>query len=271
MSSPNSRDRNLIASLDPHIDAAIKASPCTFVPLRRDAILDLILKHGLDSDRRIPAFLRLCLDAQAKFDQNVSDHVRYPEMASLTVGNHLVAVPASGIGEYNENLNNLYQRCDLDKMVRGCEELAIAYSVSLRHAWANTTVLSRYVGKIAELDNMLATREFRSTRHDFVATSVTKSPWLKNRDMSYRIKVTEQYREHMFPLSHTSIFATPHPEILQGSKSFCVLEDEIRMENGTPIEEGTLEITFHSKKPIPNLQTGEIIKRYAPLGPVRFA
>ena len=48
------------------------------------------------------------------------------------------------------------------------------------------------------------------------------------------------------------------------------MEDEIRVENGTPIEEGTLEITFHSKKPILNLQTEEITKRYAPLGPVRF-
>ncbi len=271
MSSPNSRDRSLIASLDPHIDAAIKASPCTCATLRRDVILDLVLKHGLDPDRRIPEFLRLCLDAQAKFDQNASDHARYPEMASLTDGNHLAAVPASGIGEYNENLNDLYQRCGLDKMIRDCEELAVAYGASLRHEWANTTVLSRYVGKIAELDNMLATREFRSTGHDFVSTSVTKSRWLNGRDMSYRIKVTEQYREHAFPLSYTSIFATPHPEILRGSKSFCILEDEIRMENGTPIEEGTLEITFHSKKPIPNLQTGEIIKKYEPLGPVRFA
>ncbi len=271
MSSPNSRDRSLIASLDPHIDAAIKASPCTFVPLRRDVILDLILKHGLDSDRRIPEFLQLCDDAHKKFGQDVSDNADYPEMTSLADDNYQIMVPASKTGKHNENLNNLYQRFGLDKMVRDCEELAVAYGISLRHAWANTTVLSRYVGKIAELDSMLATREFRSTGHDFVATSVTKSPWLKDRDISYSIKVTEQYRKHAFPLSYTSVFATPNPEILRGPKTFRILEDEIRMENGTPIEEGTLEITFHSKRPISNLQTEEIIKRYAPLGPVRFA
>ncbi len=271
MNPPNFRDRSLIASLSLHIDAAIRASPCTCATLRRDVILDLVLRHGLDPDRRIPEFLRLCLDAQAKFDQNISDHASYPKMASLTDRDHLATVPASGIGEYNENLNNLYPRYGLGEVVRDCEELAVAYSASLRHAWANTTVLTRYVGDIAELDSMLTTREFRSTEHDFVATSVTHSPWLDHRHISYRIKVTKQYRKHTFPLFHTSVFATPHPEILRGSKSFCVLEDEIRVENGTPIEEGTLEITFHSKTPIPNLHDGEIIKRYAPLGSVRFA
>ena len=271
MNLPNLRDRNLITSLSPHIDAAIRASPCTCATLRRDVILDLVLRHGLDPDRRIPEFRRLCLGAQVKFGQNISDRARYPEMVSLTDGNHLAAVPASGIGEYNENLNNLYQRYGLGKVVRDCEELAVAYSASLRHAWANTTVLSRYVGKIAELDSMLTTREFRSTEHAFVSTSVTHSPWLDHRHMSYRIKVTKQYRKHAFPLSYTSVFATSYPEILRSSKSFRVLEDEIRVENGTPIEEGTLEITFHSKTPIPNLHDGEIIRRYAPLGPVRFA
>ncbi len=270
MNPPNSRDRSLIASLSPHIDAAIRASPCTCVPLRRDVILDLVLRHGLDPDRRIPEFLRLCLDAQAKFGQDTSDHADYPEMTSLADDNYQVMVPASKTGKHNENLNNLYQRYGLGEVVRDCEELAVAYGASLRHAWANTTVLSRYVGDIAELDSMLATREFRSTEHNFVSTSVTKSPWLKDRDISYSIKVTEQYRKHAFPLSHTSVFVTPDPEILQGPKTFRVLEDEIRMENGTPIEEGTLEITFHPKTPIPNSQTEEITKRYAPLGPVRF-
>ncbi len=104
----------------------------------------------------------------------------------------------------------------------------------------------------------------------FVSTSVTQSPWLDHRDVSYRIKVTKQYRKRLFPLSHTSVFAIPRPETLRSSKSFFVLEDEIRVENGTPLEEGTLEITFHPKAPIPNSQTGEITKRYAPLGPVRF-
>ncbi len=179
-------------------------------------------------------------------------------------------MPASRVNKYNENLNSLYQKYGLDKMVRDCEELAVAYSVSLRHAWDNTTVLSRYVEGVAELDSMLTTREFRSNKHDFVSTSVTQSPWLNNRDVSYRIKVTEQYRKRLFPLSHTSVFAIPDPETLRSSKSFRVLEDEIRMENGTPIEEDTLEITFHSKASISKSRPEEIIEKYAPLGPVRF-
>ena len=270
MSSLNSRDRSLIASLDPHIDAAIRASPCTCVPLRRDVILDLALKHGLDSHTRIPEFRSLCRDAQLKFGQAVSGHAGSPEMESRTSELYPARPHVYRVNKRNENLNSLYQKYGLDKIVRDCEELAVAYSASLRHAWANTTVLSRYVEGVAELDSMLTTREFRSNGHDFVSTSVTQSPWLNNRDVSYRIKITEQYRKRMFPLTYTSVFVTPRPELLRGPKSFRVLEDEIRMENGTLIEEDTLEITFHPKTSISKSRPEEIIEKYAPLGPVRF-
>ena len=174
------------------------------------------------------------------------------------------------IDEHNENLNSLYGGCGLDKKVRDYEELAVAYSASLRYSWANATTLLRYVRGVAELDNMLATREFRSNGHDFVAASTTYSDELSYRDVSYRITITEQYRRHMFPLTYTSVFATPDPEILHGRKGFQILEDEIRMKNGTPLEEGTLEITFRSKVSIPNLSPERIIEKYKPLGTVRF-
>ena len=191
-------------------------------------------------------------------------------MRSLADKRYQPYASASRIDGHNENLNSLYGRCGLDKEVRDCEELAVAYSASLRYAWANATTLLRYVEGVAELDSMLETREFRSNGHDFVAASATYSDFLSYRDVSYRITITEQYRKHMFPLTYTSVFATPDPEVLHGRKGFRMLEDEIRMENGTPFEEGTLEITFRSKMSIPNLPPEKIIEKYAPLGQVRF-
>ena len=196
--------------------------------------------------------------------------MRNTETRSHIIGIYRTSVPPSQVNDRNGELNSLYRRYNLNGTVRDCEEVAVAYGASLRHAWASTTVLSRYIKGNAELESMLATRKFRSNVHDFVATSLTRSPWVSNRAVSYRIRVTELYRKRVFPLTYTSVFAVPNPEVLAGPKSYRFLEDEIRVENGTTVEKGTLEITFHCKTPISESEAKRITERYASLGHVCF-
>ncbi len=264
----NLRDRSLIASLTPYIDAAIRASPCTCATLRSSAILELVLKHGLDSQGRIPEFQQLCYGAQANFSQALSKHMNSPETRSRINDTYHTLVPTSQIGERNDSLNSLYQRYNLGRVVRDCEEIAVAYNASLWYMWDNTTTLSRYMDGNGELESMLATRQFSSNVHEFVATSITQSPWFNDRNVSCSIKVTDHYRKYASPLTYTSVFAISDPEVLPGPKSFRFLEDEIRLKNGTPIEDGTLEITFHCERPMAKSRVRELIEAYAPLGPV---
>ncbi len=270
MNPPNLRDRNLIASLSPHIDAAIRASPCTCATLRHDVILDLVLRHGLDPDRRIPEFLRLCDAAQEKFIHATSRCENRPSAVLKISDVHRPLVPSSEVDERNSRLNDLYQTHKLGLVVRDCEELAAAYNASLWYSWPNATVLSRFIGGYGELKSMLALGKFHSIYHNFVATSITQSSWFIYRPVSYRIKVTDQYRKRASPLTYTSVFAIAHPEVIQGPKSVRYLEDEIRLENGTPIEKDTLEITFYYKTPPSKSHTKDLIETYSSLGPVHI-
>ncbi len=268
MSSSNSHDPGLIASLSPHIEAAIRASPCTCALLRPDVILGMVIRHGLDSQRRIPEFRQLSNNAQTKFADAVSDPGKKQLTSTQIETLGLLEVPSSEIDEHNNGLNEIFQTHKLGKVVRDFEEVAVAYNASLRYLWTGTTELSRFINGVEELDSMLNTRQFHSNKRNFVSTSITKSPWFVHRTTSYHIRVTDWYRKHALPITHTSVFAIANPEILSGHKSVSFLEDEVRIKNGTTIENDTLKIIFYHQPSTPKSFTGNLIKTYSPLGRV---
>ncbi len=270
MSSSNLRDRNLIDTLASHIDTAIKASPCTCATLRSDVILELVLKYGLDSRRRIPWFRQLSNDAQEKFGRALLNSGK-EQLTNMQIRYiYRTQVPSSEMAERNNKQNDMFQAHKLGNAARDYEEVAVAYNALLRYLWSGATVLSRSIHDSGELNSMLSIHRLRSIRRNFVSTSITQSPWFSHLDVSYRIKVTDRYREHALPLTYTSIFAVARPEVLAGPKSIRYPEDEVRIKNGTSIEKNTLEVFFRFKTPPSKSLTSELIESYSPLGPVHI-
>ena len=269
MRDSKSHDRELIARLSAHIDDAIRASPCTCVTLRHDVILTLVLLHGLESERRISAFSELYRARREKFARALLHSMHDPLVRSQINYIYDPLVNSHRLNQHNNVLNSVYVQGNLGEAVRECEELAVAYNASIRHMWTITTALTRHIDGTGELESMLSTFELRSNRNDFVSTSITQSPWFNNRDVFYLIKSIDHYRKYATPLQYVSVFAIAHPELLRGPKSLQYPEDEIRLENGTPIKADTIDIVFRSETPLSDARITDLRKRYAPLGRVR--
>jgi len=84
------------------------------------------------------------------------------------------------------------------------------------------------------------------------------------------IKLTDAYRRRASPIVHTSVFSTDFPETALGYKECEFFEDEVRLENGVPVEPGTLEMTFRFDARPPQRRIDDLVAKYRPLGPVHI-
>jgi len=264
--APNRQD--LIAAITPHVESAIRTSPCTCTDLRPERVLDIALENGLGPDR-ISNFRALCDATRSNFALAVSRKKHDPKMMSLIDNAYRTSVPAPDVPRRNMLINSMLEECGLVDVVLECEEAAVSYTAVLRYLWTQCDTLNRHTGGEAELESLLETMRFHSILRSFVSASITSSPWLEAYPISYSIRVTDAYRKHAFPLTYTSVFAVDRPETTRGLKDYLFLEDEVRIENGTPIEPGTVDITFHPNARLPASRIGGLASKYAPLGRVR--
>lgn len=255
--------------LMPHIHSAIRASPCTCIDLRPAIILGLVLVNGIDPKARIHRFLELARRARDKFHRRMLEkRDAMPTLAldcvfrQSTHGTHVHA--------RNRFLNSLFLEHNLASMVRDYEEIAVAYNASLRYAWSCSSWLSRFIHGEGELESILHKRHLCSSKKPFVSTSLTRSPWFTHRDVFYMIKLTDAYRRRASPIVHTSVFSTHFPETALGYKECEFFEDEVRLENGVPVEPGTLEMTFRFDARPPQRRIDDLVAKYRPLGPVHI-
>lgn len=256
-----------IAAITPHAESAIGTSPYTCADLRLETVLEMAVRHGLGPNR-ISSFSALTDATRAKFSLEVSRKRRDPKMRSIIDKAYHTEAPADDVPHRNELINSMLQECDLADVALECETVAVSYTAALRYLWPQTKTLTRHTSVIAEPESMLETMLFRSICRHFVSTSITSSPWFTDYPISYTIRVTDAYRRRAFPLTYTSVFATDYPEVTRGLKNYRFFEDEVRIENETPIEPGTVDITFHQNAAIPASRIKGLASKYAPLGKV---
>lgn len=260
--------QDVIAGLMPHIKCAIQTSPCACADLDVKVMLETILDNGLDPNTRIARFLSLSQTAEAKLRNAIYGKMRDPVLRPLLIKAFRQQVPTADIREHNAFLNNTFQECGLSRTVQACEQVAVAYTALLRYLWPRATSLTRFIEGEGELNHMLESRRFFSTMRPFVSTSITRSPWFEMRNVFYSIRVTDAYRKRAVPVIYTSAFAINCPETLGGYTSYLYFEDEVRLENGTPITPGTVDITFILDATVPKSRIDALVSRYSPLGTV---
>ena len=260
--------QDLIAAITPHVNSAIKTSPCTCAYLRPERVLELAIKYGLDPNR-ISNFRALSDTTRSNFALEASRQMRDPKKMSLIDKTYHTAVPAADVPSRNKLINLMFQECGLVDVVLDCEEIAVSYTAVLRYMWTQSRTLTRHTSGEREPESLLKTMRFRSINHPFMSASITSSPWFTGYPISYTIRVTDEYRKHAFPLTYTSVFAVDRPESTHGLKEYQYLEDEVRIENDTPIEPGTVDITFHHGASLPASRIAGLASKYAPLGSVR--
>jgi len=266
---PKALDRqDLIAAITPHIDSAIRTSPCTCANLRPGRVMDMALRNGLGPNR-IVRFLSSSHADRSRFQLELSRKRRDPKTRSVIDKAYHTAAPPEDVLRRNEIINSMFHECGLAGVALECEEVAVSYTAVLRYLWEKSDTLTRHTSAEAEPESMLETMLFRSIYRRFVSTSITSSPWFVGYPISYTIRVTDAYRKRAFPLTYTSVFATDYPEATRGLKNYQFFEDEVRIENGTPIEPGTVDITFHPSAAIPASQMAGLASKYALLGKVR--
>lgn len=255
--------RDLIAAVSPHVNSAIADSPCTCADLRQSVILATVLAHGLDPLTRLKWFMAQSRVAQSQFWAALSPCRRDPRLASMIKKTYVPGAPDHDAPGLNEKLNSLFLECGIAQVVGKCEELAVAYNAALRYAWTRASVLTRFTKGEGELECMLRNLAFMSRNHPFVSTSLTQSPWFTHYDIFYTIKVTDAYRKLALPLTHTSHFAITQPETMRGFKSYAFFEDKVRIPNGTPIGQDTLDLTFYVGTPMPKSRIDSLVAKYA--------
>jgi len=260
--------RDLVNAIMPHVCAAIAASPCTCADLRPERILETVLAHGLDPLTRLGWFMAQSRVAQSRFWAAMAACRHDARLDSMVKRTYISNAPDRDVPALNERLNSLFLECGIAGVVGKCEELAVAYSAALRYAWTQAGALTRFTRGEGELESMLGNCVFLSINNPFVSASVTKSPWFADYDIFYIIKITDAYRRCALPLTYTSHFAATRPETLRGFKSYALFEDEVRIPNGTPIEPGTIGITFRVRRPMPKPRLDALIEKYAPIGTV---
>lgn len=264
------RSQDEIAELMLHIERAARDSPCTCADLDAEAMLEIILDNGMDPNTRIARFLELSRATEARLRDAVYGKMRDPALRPLLIKTFHQHVPTADIGRRNAFLNHAFQECGLSKIVQAGEQVAVAYTALLRYLWPRTTTLTRFVEGESESRCMLESMQFFSTGHTFVSTSMTRSPWFEGCNTFYSIRVTDAYRKHAVPVSYTSAFAINSPETLDGATSYLYFEDEVRLENGTPITPGTVDVTFILDAAAPKSRIDALVSRYSPLGTVRI-
>jgi len=263
-------------ALDPDPDLAacveesIRTSPCTFVELEREDVLAMAQKYGFDEQARIAKFSQLDRDAKAHFFHAFNKCQLDAKMRPVIIQTcgEISLIPKHEVNKINPLLNSMFQECGLDKEVKMCESVASSYSALVAYKWSTAEILKRMIKGCSELDSLLKHMRFRSLWRDFVSTSLTRSPFLLSRDIEYTIKITETYRKHAVPLRHTAVFECEFPETQNGLKNTSFFEDEVRMENNTPVEANTVDIVFYYDT-LPDKATVEDLRsKYAPLGSV---
>lgn len=257
-----------IAEFTPHAESAIRTSPCACADPRLERVLDMATRYGLGSNR-ISNFSMLSDTTTSKFRLALSRKKRDPKMRSIIDKAYHTTVTPDDVPRRNKVINSMLQECGLVDIALECEEVAVSYTAVLRYLWTQSKTLTRYTSVEKEPESMLETMLLRSICRCFVSTSITRSPWFTSYPISYTIRITDEYRKHAFPLTYTSVFATDYPEATRGLKNYQFFEDEVRIENGTPIEPGTIDITFHPNAALPASRIAGLASKYALLGKVR--
>lgn len=261
-------EQDPIAAITPHAESAIRTSPFTCGGLRLEPVLEMAVRHGLGPNR-ISSFSALSHTTRSKFFRAISHQTHDPKMRSVIDKAYHTEVPSDDVPRRNKLINSMLQECGLVGVALECETVAVSYTAVLRYLWAQSETLTRFTSRENELENLLKTMRFYSIFHPFVSASITRSPWFVDHPISYTIQITDACRKQAFPLTYTSVFAVDRPETTRGLKKYLYLEDEVRIENGTPIEPGTVDITFHPNAAIPASRIGSLASKYAPLGKVR--
>lgn len=229
------------------VEESIRTSPCTFVELAREDVLAMAQKHGSDEQTRIAKFAQLDRDAKACFFRMFNKCKLDKKLRPIIARTYkeISLIPKHEVNKINHMLNSMFQECRLGKEVKECESVASSYSAIVAHKWNTAKALKRLIKGSSELDSMLRHMWFQSLRRNFVSTSLTRSPFLLSRNIEYTITITKTYRKHAVPLRHTAVFESEFPEEQNGLKNTYFLEDEVRIENQTPIEEHTVDMAFY--------------------------
>jgi len=261
-------NRDVITGLMPHINSAIKTSPCACADLDVEAMLNMILDHGLDTNTRVTNFLALSNTSEIGLRKAIYGKMKDPALRPLLIKTLQQYVPDADIERHNSLLNHVFQECGLAENVRVCGQIAVAHTALLRYLWTFATSLTRFTHGEGEPANMLELMRLFSTTSPFVSTSITKSPWFETLDTFYTIRVTDAHRKRATPVTYTSAFAINDQETLGGFASYLYFEDEVRIENGTPIEPGTADMTFLLSATAPKSGIDRLVSKHSPPGTV---
>jgi len=211
----------------PHINSAIMTSPRTCADLDVEAMLNMILDHGLDTNTRVTNFLALSNTSEIGLRKAICGKTKDPAPRPLLVKTLQQYVPDAGIEGHDSLLNRVFQECGLAESVRVCEQIAVAYTALLRYLWTFATSLTRFTHGEGEPANMLELMGLFSATSPFVSTSITKSPWFETLDTFYTIGATDACRKRATPVTYTSAFAINDPETLGGLQATCILRTRL--------------------------------------------